>query len=124
MGKFVMKPTKNGGVKFDLKTAEGEVVVSSQTYKSERTCKVGIGSVMTNAPGAALEDQTVEGYTPQKHPKFELYLDNAGKYRFRLKATNGQIVAISEAFAEKEGCLAEVELVRQNAVNAEILTEE
>jgi uncharacterized protein YegP (UPF0339 family) len=29
--------------------------------------------------------------------KFELYQDSAGKYRFRLKASNGQVIATGEA---------------------------
>ncbi|MBO4789668.1 MAG: DUF1508 domain-containing protein [Oxalobacter sp.] len=47
---------------------------------------------------AAVENQTVEGYTAEKHPKFEVYTDKAGEFRFRLKATNGQIIAVSEGY--------------------------
>ena len=40
--------------------------------------------------------------------KFEVYEDKAGKYRFRLKASNGQVVAVGEAYetraAAKKGC--------------------
>lgn len=40
--------------------------------------------------------------------KFEVYEDKAGKYRFRLKASNGEIVASGEAYetkaAAKKGC--------------------
>jgi uncharacterized protein YegP (UPF0339 family) len=40
--------------------------------------------------------------------KFEVYQDRAGKYRFRLKASNGQVVATGEAYetkaAAKKGC--------------------
>ena len=42
--------------------------------------------------------------------KFEVYEDKAGKFRFRLKAGNGAIVAVGEAYdtlaAAKEGCAA------------------
>ena len=42
--------------------------------------------------------------------KFEVYEDKAGKFRFRLKAGNGEIVAVGEAYdtmaAAKEGCAA------------------
>ena len=60
-------------------------------------CKNGIASVQKNAPVAAVENQTVEGYAVEKHPKFEVYKDKAGEFRFRLKATNGQIIAVGEA---------------------------
>ena len=42
--------------------------------------------------------------------KFEVYPDKAGKFRFRLKASNGQVVATGEAYetkaAAKDGCEA------------------
>ena len=42
---------------------------------SKAACKKGIESVAKNAPVAAVEDQTVEGYATEKHPKFEIYTD-------------------------------------------------
>ena len=92
MGKFEILQTKTG-VKFNLKAGNGEVIASSQVYKAEKYCRKGIASVIANAPKAAIEDQTVEGYEVAKHPKFEIYKDKAGEFRFRLKATNGQIIA-------------------------------
>ena len=52
--------------------------------------------------------------------KFELYKDKAGEYRFRLKARNGQIIAASEGYTAKAGCLNGIESVRKNAVDAKI----
>ena len=37
IGKFIIKATKNGGVKFDLKAANGETILTSQPYKSLKT---------------------------------------------------------------------------------------
>lgn len=37
--------------------------------------------------------------------KFELYKEAAGKYRFRLKAGNGQIIAAGEAYETKANAL-------------------
>ena len=74
MGKFVIKATANGGFKFDLKAGNGEVIASSQIYKSEASCRAGIESVRTNAL-AAVEDQTVENFEVKKHPKYEMYTD-------------------------------------------------
>jgi hypothetical protein len=48
-------------------------------------------------------------------PVFEVYKDNAEKYRFRLKASNGEIIATGEAYATKQGCTAGVESVKKNA---------
>ena len=60
MGKFIIRE-KNEKYSFRLKAGNGEVIATSQLYKSLQTCKAGIASVAQNAPIAALEDQTVEG---------------------------------------------------------------
>ena len=120
MGKFVIKNAKNG-LKFDLKAANGQVIASSQVYKHKKTCLNGTASVMKNAPDAALEDQTVEGYVKQKCPKFEVYQDKKGEFRFRLKATNGQIIAVSEGYKTMKSCLNGVSSVRKNAPDAAII---
>ncbi len=75
MGKYVIKPTKNGGFKFDLKATNGQVIASSQVYKALKSCKAGIASVTANAAVAAEEDQTIEGFAKEKNPKFEIYLE-------------------------------------------------
>lgn len=119
MGKFVIKETKTG-VKFDLKAGNGEIIANSEIYSSEAACRNGIQSVMTNAPIANLEDQTVEGFEEQKHPKFEVYVDKAGEFRFRLKAKNGEIIATGEGYKAKASCLNGIESVRKNAPDAPI----
>lgn len=124
MGKFVMKTAKNGKIKFDLKASNGQIIASSQMYKAAKYAKTGIDSVIRNAPAAAVEDQTVEGYTREKHPKFEIYQDKAGEYRFRLKATNGQIIATSEGYTTMKACVNGVNSVKKNAVDASIEEEE
>jgi uncharacterized protein len=50
--------------------------------------------------------------------KFELYADKAGKYRFRLKAGNGEIIATSEAYESKASAKNGIESVRKNAPDA------
>ncbi len=123
MGKFVIKTT-NTGVKFDLKATNGEVIATSEVYSSERACRDGIASVQNNAPVAAVEDQTVEGFEVQKHPKFEIYTDKAGEFRFRLKATNGQIIAVSEGYKTMVNCVNGVESVKRNAADSEIVMQD
>lgn len=124
MGKFAVKETANGGVKFNLKAGNGEIIATSQVYKSMPSCKKGIASVMKNAPIAAIEDQTVEGFQAEKCPKFEVYADKAGEFRFRLKASNGQIIAVSEGYKAMKSCLNGIASVQKNAVDAPIVMEE
>ncbi len=117
MGKFVIKETKSG-IKFDLKAGNGEVIATSEVYTTEAACKNGIASVTKNAPVAAIEDQTVEGYATEKNPKFEIYTDKSGEYRFRLKAANGQIIATGEGYKAKKSCENGIESVKKNVVDA------
>ena len=119
MGKYAMKAT-NSGFKFDLLATNGQIIASSQVYASEAACRNGIASVAKNAPEAAVEDQTVEGYAVEKNPKFVLYTDKAGEYRFRLKATNGQIIAVSEGYKTMASCKSGVESVKRNAPDPQI----
>ena len=122
MGKFVVRKT-NTGVKFDLKATNGQVIATSEVYSSDAACKNGIASVQKNAPVAAVENQTVEGYATEKNPKFEIYQDKAGEYRFRLTATNGQAIAVSEGYKTLANCENGVESVKKNAPDAEIVEE-
>ena len=52
--------------------------------------------------------------------KFELYKNASGEYRFRLKATNGQIIATGEGYTTKASALKGVESVRKNAQTATV----
>lgn len=122
MGKFVVRNT-NTGIKFDLKATNGQVIATSEVYNSEAACKNGIESVKKNAPIAEVENQTVEGYETLKNPKFEVYEDKAGEYRFRLKATNGQVIATSEGYKTLANCENGIESVKKNAPDADVVEE-
>lgn len=124
MGKFVIKPAKSGGYVFNLKAGNGEIIANSEVYNSLDACKNGVQSVKTNAPEAALEDQTAPDFTTEKNPKFEMYTDKAGEFRFRLKAKNGQIIATGEGYKAKAGCKNGIESIRKNAPEAEVVIEE
>ena len=123
MGKFVIRNT-NTGIKFDLKAKNGEVIATSEVYTSEAACRKGVASVQKNAPVANIEDQTAEGFEVQKHPKFEVYVDKAGEFRFRLKATNGQIIAVSEGYKAIAGCMNGIRSVKENTADSEIIRQE
>ena len=122
MGKFVVKETATG-FKFDLKATNGQVIATSEVYTTKAACLKGIESVRKNCVGG-VEDQTVEGFETVKHPKFEMYTDKAGEFRFRLKATNGEIIAVSEGYKAKASCENGIESVKKNAVDAPIVEQE
>lgn len=54
-------------------------------------------------------------------PVFEWYCDKSGKFRFRLKAANGEIIAVSEAYKAKDSLLKGIESVKKNAPIAKIV---
>ena len=122
MGKFVIR-TVNSGIKFDLKATNGQVILTSEVYTTKAACRNGVESIMKNAPVANVEDQTVEGFETVTHPKFEMYQDKAGEFRFRLKARNGEIIGVSEGYTSKANCVNGVESVKKNAPEAEIVEE-
>ncbi len=121
MGKFVIR-TVNSGIKFDLKATNGQVILTSEVYNSEAACRNGIESIRKNA-GAHVEDQTVEGFETVTHPKYEMYTDKAGEFRFRLKARNGEIIGVSEGYKAKASCENGIDSVKRNAPEAEVVEE-
>ncbi len=121
MGKFVIRQT-NTGYKFDLKASNGETIAASEVYSTQAACVKGTESVAKCAAGANLADLTVE-CGEVTHPKYELYQDKAGDFRFRLKARNGEIIATSEGYKTKASCLNGIESVRKNAPEAPVVEE-
>lgn len=63
----------------------------------------------------------MEGFEKLTHPKFEVYADKAGEFRFRLKARNGEIIAVSEGYKAKASCMNGIESVKKNAPEAQIV---
>lgn len=122
MSRFVIREVPSG-LKFDLYAANGKSILTSEVYTTMHACRKGIESVRKNAPRARLEDQTEEGYVNLTNPKFQLYRDRAGEYRFRLRGRNGQIIAVSENYSGWAGAMGGIESVRKNAPEAQILEE-
>ena len=120
MSKFVIREVPSG-IKFDLKATNGQVIATSEVYTARNACLNGIESVQKNAPVAKFEDQTTEGFETVTNPKFEMYKDKAGEFRFRLKARNGEIIATGEGYKAKASCLNGIDSIRRNAPDAEIV---
>ena len=126
MGKFVIKKTPSGAFNFSLYAVNKEkIAVASQVYSTKGACKKGMESVAKFAT-KCLEDNKVEDKTLKKPgektcPKFEIYFDKAGLYRYRLIASNGESIAMSEeGYKSKNGVLNGIKSVSVNAVGAEI----
>ena len=118
-GKFIITTAKNGEYTFNLKAGNGEVILSaSETYTTMAACENGVESVRKNAL-SPVEDQTRE--EKEKHPKYELYKDKAGEYRFRLKASNGEIIGKSEGYKAKASARKGIASIGKNAPEAPVI---
>lgn len=117
MSRFVIKIVKTG-IKFDLYAGNGQDIVSSEVYSARAAVLRGIESVRKNAPSAPLLDLTDPEASPLPNPKFELYRDKAGEYRFRLRSRNGKIIAVSDGYSARTAALSGLESVRKNAAEA------
>lgn len=129
MGKFIIKKTPTGGFNFSLYANNMEkIAVSSQVYTTKAACKNGIASIGKHSvvcvENGKIEDQTLKKVEAKTCPKFEVYLDKAGLYRYRLIASNGESIAMSEeGYKSKSGCLNGIKSVSVNSPDAEIVDE-
>lgn len=129
MGKFIIKKTPTGMFNFSLLAANKEkIAVSSQVYTTKAACKKGMESIGKHAAKCIaedrIEDQTLKAPTAKTCPKFEIYFDKAGLFRYRLIASNGESIAMSEeGYKSKSGVLNGIKSVSVNAVDAEIIDE-
>lgn len=118
-GKFIIDKAKNG-FKFNLVAGNGEIIATSEVYESKSGVENGIESVRKNSV-AEIEDQTLEGYKTIANPKFEIYKDKAGEFRYRLKASNGEIIASGEGYTTKQSVKNGIESIKNNAPEAQIV---
>ncbi len=119
-GFFEIKKSKDDRYVFNLYASNKVIVATSQVYSSASSAINGIKSVKVNAEIAAIEDQTLKNYTPVPFPKWEIYLDKGGYYRFRLSASNGSCVCHSQGYTNKANCKNGIQSIIRTAKTAEI----
>ena len=121
-GKFIISTAKNGEFTFNLKASNGEIILTaSETYPTMAACESGIDSVKKNAL-SGVEDQT-RGESIA-HPKFEIYQDKAGEFRFRLKGGDGEIIGRSESYKAKASAKKGIASIGKNAPDAAVVVVE
>ncbi len=106
MGKFEITARKNGEYQFNLKATNGQVILTSQGYKSKATCLNGVESVKKNS---------------QDEKRFEVKQASNGKPYFNLMATNGQVIGSSQMYASEATMQNGIASVMKNAPEAEIV---
>ena len=106
MGKFEITARKNGEFQFNLKATNGQVILTSQGYKTKASCLNGVESVKKNS---------------QEDARFDVKVATNGKPYFNLMATNGQVIGSSQMYANDTTCKNGIESVKKNAPDAEIV---
>ena len=120
-GKFDIKKAKDGRFFFSLYASNGIVIAYSQMYSSLSAVNTGIKSIINNMDKAGIEDTTLKKTVALPYPKWEIYIDKAGEYRFRLYASNGQCVChSSHGYASKSGCKGGIDSIRRFATDAKV----
>lgn len=117
MSKFVVKKT-NTGYNFLLVATNGQPVGSSQVYKALKSALTGVESVKSCSAVAEVEDTTAKEVEEKKNPKFVVYTDKKGEFRFKLQAANGQAILASEGYTTLAACKNGCASVAKNAAEA------
>ena len=104
--KFEIKKSADEQFMFNLKAANGEVILTSETYRQKRSAEQGIASVKANA-----SDDT----------RFERKTAKDGSPYFVLKAANGEIIGKSEMYSSVSAMEKGIASVVTNAAAAEIV---
>lgn len=101
----IFQSEKNQKFYFNLKAANGQIILSSQAYESKTGAEKGIKSVMENADDDG---------------KFERKTAANGKFHFNLKAGNGQIIGSSQMYASEAGMENGITSVKNHTSGARI----
>ena len=119
-GMFEIKKSKDDRYVFNLYAANHVIIATSQVYSSAKNAQVGINSVITNAERAGIEDQTLKNVIAVPFPKWEIYTDKGGAFRFRLSASNGSCICHSQGYTTKASCKNGIESIIRTVKNVKI----
>ena len=106
-----------GKFRFRLRAENNKIVAVSQVYEQHSGCLNGVKSVQANCD-SDIEDMTIEA-KQLPNPEYQVFYDKTCGYRFHLNAKNGEIIAASEGYKTKEGCMTGIKAL-QSSCNTEI----
>lgn len=102
---FDLYKVSGGEFRFNLTAPNGEVVLTSERYRTEAGARNGIESVRHNAEQPA---------------RFEQRASSDDKPYFVLKAGNGEIVGVSQSYSSERAAVRGIDAVARHAIRAEI----
>lgn len=121
-----IKRSRDNRFVYVIRAANTQLIAKgAQTYASLSTCKSAVASVAKIAKTVPVEDRTNISNEKYKYPKFELYIDNEDKFRFRLCASNGQnLLTCARGYTQKTACKNAIASVVTNCRGEIVITEE
>ena len=105
-GTFVIEAGKSGKIRFNLRSGNHQVILSSETYDTKAAAMNGIESVRKNAT----DDSRYERKTAKD-----------GSHYFVLKAKNGEVIGKSEMYSSTSGMENGIKSVAANAPAAAVI---
>jgi uncharacterized protein YegP (UPF0339 family) len=108
VGKYAISKAKNDEKYFNLKTTDGQTILTSQMYSSESACFNGIESVRNNCSDDS---------------KFERKQSVNNKSFFVLKAANGQVIGTSAMYESEAGMENDIASVKKNGISTSVIEE-
>lgn len=104
-GKYEINRAKNSEYYFNLKAGNGEIILTSETYKAKTGAKKGIESVKINS---------------SRKDRYESKASPSGKYFFVLKAGNREVIGRSEMYESETSRDSGIESVKTNGPSADV----
>ncbi|HWQ67819.1 MAG TPA: DUF1508 domain-containing protein [Methanospirillum sp.] len=105
-GKFEVYKDMSGEFRFRLKAGNNQVILTGEGYKTKSGCNHGIESIKKNAIDAS---------------RYEIYKDKVGKFRFQLKAGNGEVIGQSQGYTTESSCNHGIESIQKTAPDAVVI---
>ncbi len=104
--KFEIKDGSGKSFRFNLKAGNGQVILTSESYKSKAACENGIASVKKNC----MADNC-----------FERKIAKSNQPYFNLKSTNGQVIGTSQMYHSKAAMEKGIASVQRNASDCQVV---
>lgn len=105
-GKFELYKDKAGEFRFRLKAGNSKIILTGEGYKTKTGCTNGIESIRKNA---ALDS------------RYDVHQDKSGKFRFTLKAANGEVIGQSQGYKTEISSRKGIESVKKNSIDSPIV---
>jgi uncharacterized protein YegP (UPF0339 family) len=115
--KFQVYYDFQGKSHFRLFTDKYQIVGSGGPFDNQTSCQNNIEQIKLNCD-APIDDQTIITNLRLISPKYEIYRDKE-LFRFRLKASGGEVIFRGAGFEDKNDCMRAINVV-QNCFSAEI----